>query len=296
LSNTTSERKAFFKKIRGKDTEGSTGAEMSFMDHLEVLRWHLFRSAVVLITVAIFVFVYVDWIFDNIIFAPAKKDFVSYTGLCNLSHYLHLGDALCMPPIDIQLQGNTVSGPFMSAISISFIGAIVISFPYLIWELWRFVKPALSAKESKYATGSIGWVSLCFFTGAAFGYFLLAPFTFNFLANFQLGKLGVYKYMPTLDDYIDTLTSLILGCGIAFELPVLAYVLSKLGLITPQFLKSYRKYAFVIILIVAAVITPSPDWTSQTIVAVPLIILYEISIVISKRVDKQRKKEEAQWD
>lgn len=269
---------------------------MSFMDHLEVLRWHLFRSAVVLITVAIFVFVYVDWIFDNIIFAPAKKDFVSYTGLCNLSHYLHLGDALCMPPIDIQLQGNTVSGPFMSAISISFIGAIVISFPYLIWELWRFVKPALSAKESKYATGSIGWVSLCFFTGAAFGYFLLAPFTFNFLANFQLGKLGVYKYMPTLDDYIDTLTSLILGCGIAFELPVLAYVLSKLGLITPQFLKSYRKYAFVIILIVAAVITPSPDWTSQTIVAVPLIILYEISIVISKRVDKQRKKEEAQWD
>jgi len=296
LSNTTSERKAFFKKIRGKDTEGSSGAEMSFMDHLEVLRWHLFRSAVVLIVVAVFVFIYVDWIFDNIIFAPAKKDFISYTGLCRLSHYLHLGDSLCMPPIDIQLQGNTVSGPFMSAISISFIGAIVIAFPYLIWEVWRFVKPALSAKEIKYATGSIGWVSLCFFTGAAFGYFLLAPFTFNFLANFQLGHLGVYKYMPTLDDYIDTLTSLILGCGIAFELPVLAFVLSKLGLITPAFLKEYRKYAYVVILIVAAVITPSPDWTSQTIVAVPIIILYEISIVISKRVDKQRKIEEAQWD
>lgn len=296
MSNTTSERKAFFKKIRGKNTEGSSGAEMSFMDHLEVLRWHLFRSAIVLIVVAVFVFVYVDWIFDNIIFAPAKKDFISYTGLCHLSHYLHLGDSLCMPPIDIQLQGNTVSGPFMSAISISFIGAIVIAFPYLIWEVWKFVKPALSAKEIKYATGSIGWVSLCFFTGAAFGYFLLAPFTFNFLANFQLGHLGVYKYMPTLDDYIDTLTSLILGCGIAFELPVLAYVLSKLGLITPGFLKEYRKYAYVVILIVAAVITPSPDWTSQTIVAVPLIILYEISIVISKRVDKQRKIEEAQWD
>lgn len=269
---------------------------MSFMDHLEVLRWHLFRSALVLITVAIFVFIYVDWIFDHIIFAPAKKDFVSYTGLCNLSHKLHLGDALCMPPIDIQLQGNTVSGPFMSAISISFIGAIVIAFPYLVWELWRFVKPALSPKEISYAKGSIGWVSLCFFTGAAFGYFLLAPFTFNFLANFQLGTLGVYKYMPTLDDYIDTLTSLILGCGVAFELPVLAFVLSKLGLITPKFLKNYRKYAYVVILIVAAVITPSPDWTSQTIVAVPLIILYEISIVISKRVDKQRVKEEESWD
>ena len=293
MANTTTERKAFFKKIRGTQTEG---AEMSFVDHLEVLRWHLFRSAIVLITVGIFVFIYVDWIFDNIIFAPAKKDFVTYIGLCNLSHKLHLGDALCMPPVDIQLLGTTVSGPFMSAISISFMGAIIIAFPYLMWELWRFVKPALSTKEINYAKGSIGWVSLCFFTGAAFGYYLLAPFTFNFLANFQLGKLGVYKYMPTLDDYIDTLTSLILGCGLAFELPVLAYVLSKLGLITPQFLKNYRKYAYVVILIVAAVITPSPDWTSQTIVAVPLIILYEISIFISKRVDKQRVKAEAQWD
>ena len=293
MSNTTSERKAFFKKIRGKETAES---EMSFIDHLEVLRWHIVRSAIVLLVVAIGVFIYVDWIFDNIIYAPARKDFITYTGLCNLSHRLHLGDALCMPPVDITLLGSTVSGPFMSAISISFMSAIIIAFPYLFWELWRFVKPALSTKEVSYAKGSIGWVSLCFFTGAAFGYFLLAPFTFNFLANFQLGKLGVYKYLPTLDDYIDTLTSLILGCGIAFELPVLAYVLSKLGIITPAFLRTYRKYAYVVILIVAAVITPSPDWTSQTIVAVPLILLYEISIFISKKVDKQRVKAEAEWD
>jgi sec-independent protein translocase protein TatC len=293
LSNNISERKAFFKKIRGTNADG---AEMSFMDHLEVLRWHLMRSAIVLVVIAIGVFVYVDWIFDNIVFAPARKDFVTYTALCNFSHTLHLGDALCMPPIDIELLGSTVSGPFMSAISIAFMGAIIIAFPYLMWELWRFVKPALSAKEISYARGSIGWVSLCFFSGAAFGYFLLAPFTFNFLANFQLGKLGVYKYLPTLDDYISTLTSLILGCGVAFELPVLAYVLSKLGLITPKFLKDYRKYAFVVILIVAAIITPSPDWTSQTIVAVPLILLYEISIFISKRVEKQKAKSEAQWD
>lgn len=293
MSNSTTERKAFFKSLRGKETEG---AEMSFMDHLEVLRWHLFRVALVLIVVAFVVFFYVDWIFDNIILAPSQNSFITYSGLCNLGHYFHLGDSLCMPPVNFQLLGQTVSGPFMSAINISFIGAIVVAFPYLIWELWRFVKPALSAKEISYARGSIGWVSLCFFSGAAFGYYLLAPFTFNFLANFHLGHTGVYKYMPTLDDYIDTLTSLILGCGLAFELPVLAYVLSKLGLITPKFLKNYRKYAYVIILVVAAVITPSPDWTSQTIVAVPLIILYEISIFISKRVYKQRKKAEEQWD
>jgi sec-independent protein translocase protein TatC len=293
LSNTTSERKAFFKKIRGGETPD---AEMSFLDHLEVLRWHIVRSAAVLLVVAIVIFIYIDWVFDNIIYAPARKDFITYTGLCNLSHKLHLGNSLCMPPVDIPLLGNTVSGPFMSAISISFMGAVIVAFPYLFWELWRFVKPALSPKELKYARGSIGWVSVCFFTGAAFGYYLLAPFTFNFLANFQLGTLGVYKYLPTLDDFIETLTDIILGCGIAFELPILAYVLSKLGIITPKFLKTYRKYAYVAILILAAIITPSPDWTSQTIVAVPLILLYEISIFISKRVDKQREKAEAEWD
>ena len=293
MSNTTSERKAFFKKIRGKET---VETEMSFLDHLEVLRWHIVRSAIVLIAVAIVIFIKIDWVFDNIIFAPARKDFITYIRLCNLGHFLHLGNSLCMPPIDITLLGNTVSGPFMSAITISFMGSLIIAFPYLFWELWRFVKPALSTKELKYARGSIWWVSLCFFTGGAFGYYLLAPFTFNFLANFQLGTIGVYKYLPTLDDFIETLTDIILGCGIAFELPVLAYVLSKLGIITPEFLKQYRKYAYVVILILAAVITPSPDWTSQTIVAVPLILLYEISIFISKKVDKQRIKAEAEWD
>ncbi len=293
MANKSIERKSFFNKIKGTESEG---AEMSFVEHLEVLRWHLVRSAIVLVLVAIGVFIFVDWVFDNIIFAPARKEFVTYKALCDFGHWLHIGDALCMPPVNIELQGNTVSGPFMSAINISFMGAIIIAFPYLLWELWRFVKPALSKKEIRYAQGSFWWVSFCFFLGAAFGYFLLAPFTFNFLANFQLGTMGVYRYLPTLDDYIDTLTSLILGCGIAFEMPIIVYVLSKLGIITPKFLKTYRKYAYVVILIVAAVITPSPDWTSQTIVAVPLIILYEISIMLSKRVAKERAEEEAQWE
>lgn len=289
----TKERTALFKRIRGQETEGG---EMSFIEHLEVLRWHLLRSAIVLVIIAIGVFINVDYVFDNIVFAPANSRFITYSLLCNLSHTLHLGDSLCMPPIDIKLLGSTVSGPFMSAISISFLGAVVISFPYLLWEIWRFIKPALSKREISYARGSIGWVSLCFFSGAAFGYFLLAPFTFNFLANFHLGSLGSYQYLPTLDDYISTLSSLVLGCGVAFELPVLAYVLSKLGLVTPHMLKEYRKYAYVAILVLAAVITPSPDWTSQLIVAIPLILLYEISIFISKRVKNQKVEEEKQWE
>ena len=285
MATPASDRKNFFKRIRNK--HNAEPEEMSFIGHIEALRWHLVRCVIVWLTTAIAIFVFIDWVFDNIIYAPARPTFITDSALCNWSHKLGLGQSLCMPPVNIPLQGNTVSGPFMSAINIAMIGGIIVAFPYLFWELWRFIKPALSPKEIKYARGSILWVSLCFFLGAAFGYFLLAPFTFNFLANFTLGTVGAYKYMPTLDDYIDTLNNIILGCGIAFELPVLAYVMAKIGFITAKFLRRYRKYAFVIILIVAAVITPSPDWTSQTIVAVPLLLLYEISVIIVSRVDKQ---------
>lgn len=294
MNTDTANRKSFFKKIRGKDT--SEKAEMSFIDHLEVLRWHIVRSVIALLVAAIGIFICIDWIFDNIIYAPARENFVTYGVLCNLSHTLHLGDALCMPPVKIPLLINTIGGSFTSAISICIMGGLILAFPYLFWEIWRFIKPALSPRELTYSRGSIFWVSLCFFSGAAFGYFLLAPFTFNFLASFKLGTLGSQTYLPSLTDYIDTLINIILGCGIAFELPVLAYVLSKIGLITPQYLRTYRKYAYIVILILAAVITPSPDWTSQLIVGIPLVFLYEISIMISARVERKRAQEEKQWD
>lgn len=269
---------------------------MSFVEHLEALRWHIVRAVAVWLTAAVAVFLYIDWIFDNIIYAPARSTFISYRALCNFSHWAGMGDSLCMPPVDIKLLGTTISGPFMSAISISFIGGLVIAFPYLIWELWRFIKPALNQKEVSYSRGAIFWVSLFFFTGAAFGYFLLAPFTFNFLANFSLGTTGAYQYIPTLDDYISTITNIILGCGLVFELPVITYVLAKIGIITGTFLKKTRRYSFVIILVLAAVITPSPDWTSQALVAVPLLLLFELSVSLATRIEKQRKKKEnTEW-
>jgi len=291
--STVQNKKSILKKLSKRKNDDES--EMSFIDHLEALRWHLVRGVVAWMVTSIAIFVYIDWVFDNIIYAPARSSFITYRALCSFSHKLHLGDALCMPPVNIPLQGNTISGPFMSAISISMIGGIIIAFPYLIWELWRFIKPALSQKEFKYARGSIFWISLCFFIGGAFGYFLLAPFTFNFLANFTLGTTGAYKFMPTLDDYIDTINNIILGCGIAFELPVFAYVLAKIGIISAPFLRKYRKYAFVVILILSAIITPSPDWTSQLIVAIPLLILFELSIIICARVDKQKLAEEKEW-
>ena len=197
-----------------------------------------------------------------------------------------------MPAVKVEMQSNTFGGQFLSSISMALIGGVVVAFPFIFWEFWRFVRPALKEKEVKNTRFVIFWVSFFFFTGAAFGYFLLGPFTFNFLGGFQLGTKGFITTRPTLADYIDNLTNIILGCGLAFELPVLAFILTKIGLITPSFLKRTRKYAIVVILILAAFITPSPDWMSQMIVFTPLWLLYELSIIVSSRVSKEKEKEE----
>ncbi len=264
------------------------------MSHLEALRWHIMRSVIAWLVAAITIFVFIDWIYDNVVLAPSSEKFITYGALCNFGHWLGVGDNLCMPPVKISFLVTQVNGTFTSALTISLMGALIITFPYIFYELWNFIKPALSSKEKKYARGSIFWVSLCFFTGAAFGYYLLAPFTFNFLASFTLGNSGAIEYQPSINDYIDSLTNIILGCAIAFELPILAYVLAKIGLVTSKFLKKYSKYAFVLILLISAIITPSPDITSQVIVAAPLLLLYWLSVLLVSRVDRQKAKKEMQ--
>ena len=285
-------RKSFFRKIRGKETEE---AEMSFIDHLEALRWHVIRALLAVVIAAVAFFLYIDWIFDNIIMGPTRNDFISYRVLCSLSHKLHMGDSLCMPPMELNLQVTSVSGTFMSSITIAAVGGVIVALPYIFWEVWKFVKPALKPEELKHTRGVIFWVSFFFFCGAAFGYFLMAPFTFNFLANYNIGTQGILQYKPMLSDYLDSLIDITLGAGLAFELPMASWVLSRMGLVTPGFLRSYRKYAYVALLVVAAVITPSPDWGSQLIVVIPLVMLYELSIFISARVNKTREKKWKEW-
>jgi sec-independent protein translocase protein TatC len=258
--------------------------EMSFIDHLEELRWHIVRSLLAVIIAAILIFIKMDWFFDTIILGPIRKDFVSYTGLCRFSHWVGIGDSLCMPAVNVPLQATTFGSQFISSITIAFVGGFIIAFPYIFWEVWKFIKPALTPRELKNTRGSILFVSFFFFIGAAFGYFLLAPFTFSFLGNYHLGTSGILETRPMLSDYIDNLIDITIGSALSFQLPVVAFVMTKIGLITPAFPKTYRKYAFVVILVVAAIITPSPDWMSQLIVCVPLILLYELSIIISKRV------------
>ena len=277
----------FFKRTPGQ-------AEMSFIEHLEALRWHIVRSVLAVMVLAIFAFIKIDWIFENIIMGPLKADFLSVVGLCKLSHFLHIGDTLCLPSANVQLQTTAFGSQFISSITIAFVCGFIIAFPYIFWEFWRFVKPALSPKEIKSTRGSIFFVTFFFLLGISFGYFLLAPFTFSFLSNYKLGMSGMLITRPTLDDYLDNLLDILIGSGIAFQLPLISFVLTHIGLITPSFLRTYRKYAYVAILFVAAVITPSPDWMSQTIVALPLIVLYEISIRISVRVEKNIKKRDAE--
>lgn len=283
---------ALFNRKAAEDHE-----EMSFIDHLEELRGHIIRSIVSILVMAVVIFIYRNWIFDNIIVGPINKDFVSYKALCDFSHWLRIGDALCMPPVEVTMQSTTFGGQFLSTISMAIVGGIIMAFPYIFWEFWRFVKPALKDKEVKNTRFIIFWVSFFFFCGAAFGYFLLGPFTFNFLAGFQLGTENMIVTRPTFSDYLDNLTNIILGCGLAFELPVLAHVLTQIGIVTPSFLRATRKYAVVIILIVAAFITPSPDWMSQLIVFIPLFLLYELSILVSAKVYRKLEKEEdKEWD
>jgi sec-independent protein translocase protein TatC len=267
-------------------------SEMSFIEHLEALRWHIVRSVLAIVILAVLAFLKIDWLFEHIIMGPLKKDFLSVIGLCKLSHFLHIGDTLCLQAANVQLQTTAFGSQFISSITIACVCGFIVAFPYIFWELWRFVRPALSAREIKSTRGSIFFVTFFFLLGIAFGYFLLAPFTFSFLSNYKLGVSGMLITRPTLDDYLDNLLDILIGSGIAFQLPLISYVLTHIGLITPAFLRNYRKYAYVAILFVAAVITPSPDWMSQTIVALPLILLYEVSIRISVRVERELKRRE----
>lgn len=268
-------------------------AEMSFIDHLEELRWHIMRSVLALLVGSVVVFVKIDFFFKTIVMGPAHKDFITYRLLCKISHAVGLGKSMCLDEVNLNLQSTEMSSQFMMSFTIAMIGGFILVFPYIFWEFWRFTKPALTDKEQQKTRGVIFWVSVLFFLGIAFGYYLIAPYTVNFFASYTLDPQ--IKNNFTVSDYIDNIVSLVLGSGVVFQLPLVVFFFSKVGLLTPTFLRSNRKYAFVIILVIAAVITP-PDVVSQMIVTIPLLLLYEISIWISARVVKDLKKvEDKEW-
>jgi len=273
----------------GRKKESGEKAEMSFIDHLEVLRGHLFRSVLAIAAGAIVFIVYDDFIVKKVLMGPTHADFPTYKWLCNFGHAVGLGDKMCMKEIGLKMQSTSVSGQFSMYFTLIFVGGIIVAFPYIFWEFWRFVKPALTKKELSKTRGVIFWVSLLFFSGILFGYFIIAPYTVNFFATFQLDEN--IENIWTITSYIDTLVPLILGTGLAFQLPLVMFFLAKVGLMSPDFLRRNRKYAIIIILILAGIITP-PDVISQVICTIPLMLLYEISIWLTAKVQKEKELEE----
>jgi sec-independent protein translocase protein TatC len=257
--------------------------EMGFLDHLEELRRRLFYAVAAIVVTGGVLFVSKDWLFDTVLFGPRRPDFWTFRMLCQLSETLQLGEALCVTEINYELINTTMLGNFTTHILVSFIGGVILSFPLLTQQVWRFVRPALKPKEVKAARGIGAATTVLFFLGVAFGYFIISPMSLQFLGNYELSdvaaRIGVMSYMKTI-------ASITLASGLIFQLPVIVYFLSKAGLVTPELLKSYRRHALVGILVVSAIITP-PDLTSQILVAMPVLVLYEIGIVISRRVTKR---------
>jgi len=257
---------------------------MSFWEHLEELRGHLIRSVIALLVVSIIAFINKKFIFDYILLAPKNPDFITNRFFCKVGQWLSL-DGLCAGDFNLSLQNISMSGQFMMHMYISIIAGLIVATPYIIWEFWRFVKPALHSKERKYSKGVVLASSGLFISGVLFSYYLIVPLTINFFGTYQISESVVNQI--NLNSYISTIVSVTLATGLVFELPILVYFLTKIGIITPAFMRKYRKHAIVVIFILAAIITP-PDVFSQTLVAIPLLMLYEISILISARVMKQK--------
>ena len=270
----------------------SKGTEMSFLDHLEVLRWHLVRSITAILIGAIAAFVFKGFIFDTVILGPKKPDFLTYRVLCKLSE--HLSEWIpAMFPEGIMCIGQdlpnlvnlTMAGQFSAHIMVSIVAGLIVSIPYLLWEIWRFIKPGLRASERKYARGFVGSTSFLFLSGVLFGYYVISPMSVNFFLNYQVSEEVMNN--PTLSTYISLITTVVLTCGLVFELPVLVFFLTRAGLLSPKVLKAFKRHAIVGALILSAIITP-PDIFSQILVTIPILILYEVSIWISGMVLKRQ--------
>lgn len=263
--------------------------EMSFLDHLEVLRWLLVRSTIAVLIAATAIFFVADYIFDEIIFGPTNANFITYRMFCELSHYVGFKDSICVEKLDFIIQNTAMEGQVNIFVWICIAGGFIAAFPYILWELWKFISPALYPKERKNAKWFIFFASILFFLGVLFGYFIVIPMSVNFFASFKVS--AVVKNEFNIESYISMVKTSVIASGLFFEMPIIIFFLTKLGLVTPMFLRKYWKWAVVIILIVAAIVTP-PDVVSQIIVALPMLLIYELSILISKIVHKQRLKDE----
>lgn len=257
--------------------------DMSFLDHLEQLRWHIIRSLVAIIVFGIVLFIFNGWYFDNILLGPTHKDFISYQWFCQISETLKIGEVLCFEPPAFKGIAVNFAESFVTAIKMSFIGGFVLAFPYVFYEIWKFVSPGLYKNERKATRGIVFICSGLFLLGVSFGYFIISPFAINFLLGFTIPGI---ENTPTLNSVISYMTMFTLPAGVIFELPIVVYFLAKIGMVTPALMRQYRKHSIIGILLLAAVLTP-PDVVTQFLIGIPLYILYEISILVATRTHKK---------
>lgn len=261
--------------------------EMSFLDHLEELRWHLIRSTLAIVILGVGAFLMKDFIFDTIIFGPKKMTFPTYRLFCDIATRLGFDSAFCADSLPFTIQNRTMAGQFSAHIWTSIWAGFIVGFPYVLYEIWKFISPGLYEKERKHSRGFILIASALFFMGVLFGYYVVAPLSINFLGTYQVSEEVLNEI--DISSFISTVRAAVIACGIMFELPIIIYFLTRVGLVTPEILRKYRKIALVIVLVLSAIITP-PDVASQIIVAVPVLILYQISIYISSVVLKRQAK------
>jgi len=260
---------------------------MSFLEHLEELRWHVIRSLIAIISAGFVCFLMKDFIFDTIIFGPKKMDFPTYKFLCQAATFIGVETNFCGDEFPFVVQNRTMAGQFSAHVMTSVISGFIISFPYVLYEFWKFISPGLLEKEKAKSRGFIFISSILFFVGVLFGYYVISPLSINFLGTYQVSTQVLNEI--DLGSFISLVRSSALASGIIFELPIIIYFLTKAGVVTPESLVKYRKYALVLVLILAAIITP-PDVASQIIVAIPIVVLYQVSIFISKIVVKNQNK------
>jgi sec-independent protein translocase protein TatC len=280
-----------------KDKGNTLEGEMSFFQHLEALRWHLIRAALAVVVFAITAYAFYDEIFEHVIMAPTHPNFWAYRMMCNMGELfqnilpsLFSAKDFCVESIHVNLINTEMAGQFTLKINSSLMIGLVLGIPYLFWELWRFIKPALHEKERKAASGFVGYASFLFILGVLFGYFIITPLSIRFLAGFIVSPS--IQNLFDIDSYISSVSTLTLATGVVFQLPILVYIISSLGFLTPTLMRNSRRYAIVIILIIAAVVTPTPDALTMTVVAIPLLFLYELSIFVAASVEQRRKKKE----
>jgi sec-independent protein translocase protein TatC len=267
--------------------------EMGFLDHVDVLRKHLFRCVWAILIMAIVAFVYNSELMNYIILGPKDPNFWAYRMMCQLGRYISHDDSMCVSAKDLDFKtiNTDISGQFTQSIWISFMAGLILAFPFILYQLWLFIKPALKEKERKHARGLVLYCSLLFIVGVLFGYFMLTPVSVSFLSSYKMSE-QIENYI-SIDSYISFVTSLSFGTGVVFELPILVYFLAKIGIMGAAFMRKYRRHAFLVILIIAAVVTP-PDATSMILMTIPLYALYEISILVAYRVDKNKAKASTQ--